>query len=58
MWAATAVLLAALPVGTGPFMLAKLYEREPAITSRAILLSTVLSVISVSLLVAWLTDIT
>lgn len=54
LWAATAVLLSALPVGTGPFMLAKLYEREPAITSRAILLSTVLSLITVSLLVAWL----
>lgn len=57
LWAATAVLLAALPVGTGPFMLAKLYEREPAITSRAILISTVLSLVTVSLLVAWLTDV-
>src|SRR3546814_8208491 len=38
LWATTAILLAALPVGTGPFMLAKLYEREPAITSRAILI--------------------
>jgi len=54
LWAATAVLLAALPVGTGPFMLAKLYEREPAITSRAILISTVLSLVTVSALVAWL----
>ena len=54
MWAASAVLLAALPVGTGPFMLATLYNREPAITSRAILISTVLSVFTVSLLVAWL----
>ncbi len=54
LWASTAVLLAALPVGTGPFMLAKLYEREPAITSRAILISTVLSLATVSALVAWL----
>jgi predicted permease len=54
MWAATAVLLAALPVGTGPFMLAQLYGREPAVTSRAILLSTILSLASVSVLVAWL----
>ncbi|MBF6617184.1 MAG: AEC family transporter [Candidimonas sp.] len=52
MWAAVAVLLAALPVGTGPFMLAKLYEREPGVTSRAILISTVLSLITVSALVA------
>lgn len=55
LWANTAVLLAALPVGTGPFMLAKLYEREPATTSRAILISTVLSLATVSVLVAWQT---
>jgi predicted permease len=52
LWANTAILLSALPVGTGPFMLAKLYDREPAITSRAILFSTVLSVATVSVLVA------
>ena len=55
LWAHTAILLAALPVGTGPFMLATLYNREPAVTSRAILLSTVLSLLTVSLLVSWLT---
>ncbi len=55
MWASAAVLLAALPVGTGPFMVAKLYDREPAVTSEATLLSTVLSVITVSLLVGWIT---
>jgi malonate transporter len=54
LWASTAVLLSALPVGTGPFMLAQLYRREPAITSRAILISTVLSLVTVSLLVALL----
>src|SRR5690606_24299015 len=54
MWASAAVLLASLPVGTGPFMVAKLYDREPAITSQATLLSTVLSVFTVSLLVSWL----
>lgn len=55
MWASAAILLAALPVGTGPFMVAKLYDREPAVTSEATLLSTVLSVVTVSLLVGWLT---
>lgn len=55
MWASAAVLLAALPVGTGPFMVAKLYDREPAVTSQATLFSTVLSVITVSLLVSWIT---
>ncbi|RYB02627.1 AEC family transporter [Lichenibacterium ramalinae] len=53
-WFDAAVLLAALPTGTGPFMLAKLYGREAAATSRAILVSTVLSVVTVSALVAWL----
>jgi len=55
LWAQVAVVLAALPVGTGPFMLAKLYDREAAVASRAILLSTLCSVVTVSLLIAWLT---
>ncbi len=54
MWANAAILLSALPVGTGPFMLAALYGREPAITSRAILMSTVLSVVTVSVLLGWM----
>jgi predicted permease len=54
-WFDAAVLLAALPTGTGPFMLAKLYEREAAATSRAILLSTVLSVVTVSAIVVVMT---
>jgi malonate transporter and related proteins len=53
LWSHSALLLSALPIGTGPFMLAKLYDREAAVTSRAILFSTVLSVVTISLLVAW-----
>lgn len=52
LWAEAALLLSALPIGTGPFMLAKLYDREAAVTSRAILISTILSVVTISLLVA------
>jgi malonate transporter and related proteins len=52
LWAEGAVLLSAMPIGTGPFMLAKIYDREAGVTSRAILISTVLSVVTVSLLVA------
>jgi malonate transporter len=52
-WAHAAILLSALPVGTGPFMLAKLYNRDAAVTSRAILLSTVASLVTVSALIAW-----
>ena len=53
-WFEASLVLAALPTGTGPFMLAKLYGREAAATSRAILVSTVLSVVTVSGLVLWL----
>jgi malonate transporter and related proteins len=45
-----AVVLAALPTGTGPFMLAEFYRREAHITSRVILLSTIGSVVTLSLL--------
>jgi malonate transporter len=51
LWAETAVLVSALPIGTGPFMLAKFYNREPALTSRALLVTTVVSVVTVSILV-------
>ena len=43
-----AVLLAALPTGTGPFMLAEFYRREADVTSNVILVSTVVSVLTVS----------
>ncbi|OZI74434.1 AEC family transporter [Bordetella genomosp. 12] len=54
LWAWCAVLISALPMGTGPFMLAQLYGRAAGNTSRAILLSTLLSVITISALVAWI----
>ncbi len=46
-----AVLLAALPTGTGPFMLAEFYRREADVTARAVLLSTIASVVTAP---AWL----
>jgi predicted permease len=49
MFAATAVLLAALPTGTGPFMLAALYGRRAVVTSYTILLSTIGALLTVSL---------
>jgi malonate transporter and related proteins len=48
-----AVLLAALPTGTGPFMLAEFYRREADITSRTILLSTLGSLVSLSFLLSY-----
>ncbi len=54
LWAWTAVLMSALPIGTGPFMLARMYGRDARLTSRAILVSTLASVLTISLLVAWI----
>jgi hypothetical protein len=45
----TAVLLSALPTGTGPFILAELYGREADVTSSVVLASTVVSILTVSL---------
>jgi malonate transporter and related proteins len=49
LWAKTAVILSALPTGTGPFMLAEFYRREASVTSSTILFSTLLSLITVTL---------
>lgn len=54
LWAKVALLSAALPIGTGPFTLAKLYGLDAGVTSGAILVSHVGSVVTVTLLVAWL----
>lgn len=53
VWAWTAILAAALPVGTGPFMLANLYQQDASASARAILISTIGSVLTLSVLVAW-----
>lgn len=53
-WAVAALLLAALPTGTGPFMVAQLYRQDVTLTARTILISTLLSVVSVTALAWWL----
>ena len=50
LWASAAVLLAALPTGTGPYMLAELYGQEASVVSRTILWSTMGSVATLSLI--------
>lgn len=52
LWAKSAVILSALPTGTGPFMLAEFYRREGSVTSSTILFSTVLSLVTVTLCLA------
>jgi malonate transporter len=53
VWAKTALLMSALPTGTGPFMLSRLYAREGSSISGTILVSTALSFATVSGLLLW-----
>jgi malonate transporter len=46
--AKTAVLIAALPTGTGSFMLAEYYRRGAKVTSAVILFSTILLLFTIS----------
>lgn len=52
LWAKSAVVLSALPTGTGPFMLAELYGQGRGIASRTIFLSTLFGIAT---LAVWLT---
>jgi predicted permease len=54
LWSHSAVILSALPIGSGPFTIAKLYGLEAGVTSGSILASHIFAVLTVSLLVAWL----
>jgi predicted permease len=54
LWARAAILLSALPIGSGPFTIAKLYGLPAGVSSGAILASHLVSVVTVSALVAWL----
>ncbi|CCD88868.1 putative transporter (permease); putative Auxin efflux carrier [Bradyrhizobium sp. ORS 285] len=54
LWSHSAVILSALPIGSGPFTIAKLYGLEAGVTSGSILVSHLFAVLTVSLLVAWL----
>lgn len=47
-----AVLLAALPTGTGPFMLAEFYGRDAQTTSKVILITTLLSILTLTPLIS------
>ena len=54
---AIAVLLSALPTGTGPFILAEAYDTDRGPAAATILLTTVLSVLTVSALLAVLAPV-
>ena len=47
-----AILLAALPTGTGPFMLAELYGRAAGSAARVVVLSTLGSIVTLTFVIA------
>lgn len=51
-----AILLAALPTGTGPFMLAEYYRREAVVTAQTVLFSTISSLVTLSLLLYFMSQ--
>ncbi|MRH77390.1 AEC family transporter [Spiribacter sp. C176] len=54
VWAAVAVLQAALPIAANVYVLAQRYQRRPEAISTAIFFSTALGVITISVLISWL----
>lgn len=54
LWSSAAILLSALPIGSGPFTIAKTYGLDAGATAGAILASHALCVATVSLIIAWL----
>jgi malonate transporter len=48
VWATTAVLISALPTGTGPFMLAEFYRGDVARASRIMFVTTAFSLVTIS----------
>ena len=53
IWAATAMVMAALPTGTGAFVVAQRFNIYVERTSAATVVSTVLSVVTLSVLFTW-----
>ncbi|WP_111494945.1 MULTISPECIES: AEC family transporter [Marinobacter] len=53
-WAKAALLLSALPTGTGPFMLAEFYRREASVVASSVLFSTVGSLVTLSFCLYWM----
>ncbi|MFW9437111.1 AEC family transporter [Xanthomonas euvesicatoria] len=48
----TAVMMAALPTGTGPFMLAEFHQREASTTAATVLGTTILSLLTITAYIA------
>ncbi len=57
-WVQAAVLMSALPTGTGPFMLAQYYQADGAAISRVVLQTTLGSVVTLSMIIWWINQTT
>ena len=53
LWISAAVILSALPTGTGPFMLAQYYKADGSVISRVVLITTMCSLLTISLFLWW-----
>ncbi len=53
LWVNAAVILAAMPTGTGPYMLAQYYMADGRVISRVVLVTTVGSLLTLSLFLWW-----
>jgi predicted permease len=53
-WVYSAVLISALPTGTGPFMLAQYYRADGSLISRVVLITTLGSLVTLSILLWWM----
>jgi hypothetical protein len=54
LWAKVAIVIAALPVGVNPYLFAVRYDAGQAESASAILLTSLLSVVTVSVVLLWL----
>lgn len=53
-WVQAAVLMSALPTGTGPFMLAQYYQADGSAISRVVLQTTLGSILTLSMIIWWI----
>jgi len=54
LWSQAAVILSAMPIGTNPYIIAQQYNVHVETVSSAVVISTAISVVTVSLLLIWL----
>jgi predicted permease len=54
LWLQAAVILSAMPIGTNPYIIAQQYNVHVETVSSAVVISTAISGVTVSLLLIWL----